>query len=277
VAKAKTPDNAKLIEGLLNAVGGQPMRQTADKTAPGIFPAGATGKKLAQHAIDMGYLEPCDGPPPPATKRPAKPKVIPHARITARGREWVLQQTTPRQALEGLLAAFQQQADVYKNRDGELGVLQAQLADLHNSFTQVQQQVRDASARRQSETQQLVQTIETVAAVVRQALAAGGASPAAHPPVPPQDLGPELLAYVRSWQQQRGADCPLPDLFRHLKERQPGLSIGAFHDTVRVLYRDRRLELTPWSGTLDNLREPELALFISSTVMYYAHVPSQHR
>jgi hypothetical protein len=276
VAKVKTPDNAKLIEGLLNVVGGQPMRQTADKTAPGIFPAGATGKKLAQHAIDLGYLEACDGPPPaqPA-KKSAKPKVIPHARITAKGREWVLQQTTPRQALEGLLAAFQQQAEAYRNRDAEVGVLQAQLADLHNGFTQVQQQVRDASARRRSETQQLIATIETVAAIVRQALAADGASPApAHLPVSTQDLSPELLSYVRSWQQQRGADCPLPDLFRQLKERQPSLSIGGFHDRLRALYRDRRLELTPWSGTLDNLREPELALFISNTVMYYAHVPN---
>jgi hypothetical protein len=78
--------------------------------------------------------------------------------------------------------------------------------------------------------------------------------------------------FVRRWQQEQRTDCPLPELYRYLRQRAPGLSIGAFHDLLRSLYERDRVRFTMWNGSLDRMPSPELALLISSEVMYYANV-----
>jgi hypothetical protein len=90
-------------------------------------------------------------------------------------------------------------------------------------------------------------------------------------------IGTEAEDFVRRWHHEQRSDCPLPELYRHLCQRFPSLSVGAFHDLLRSLYRSDRIRLGGWGESLDRMPSPELALFISSEVMYYAHVPSRDR
>ena len=85
----------------------------------------------------------------------------------------------------------------------------------------------------------------------------------------------EIESFLRAWQEERGADCPLPALYRHLKTRAHDLTVGAFHDILRSLHASGQLRLTGWGGTLDEMPEPELTLFVSNKVMYYAHLASR--
>jgi hypothetical protein len=72
------------------------------------------------------------------------------------------------------------------------------------------------------------------------------------------------------WDAASGQDCPLPDLFRQLQEINRGLSIGEFHDALRALRAEQRLELHPWTGPLYAMPEPAYALLCGHEVVYYA-------
>jgi hypothetical protein len=65
-------------------------------------------------------------------------------------------------------------------------------------------------------------------------------------------------------------DCPLPELFRRLQPRLPGLTIGQFHDGLRHLHQDEAIYLHPWTGPLYEMPEPALALLIGHEIAYYA-------
>ena len=65
-------------------------------------------------------------------------------------------------------------------------------------------------------------------------------------------------------------DCPLPELFRHLKANHSSVTIGQFHDLIRALYADRKIYLHPWTGPLYELPEPACALLAGHEVAYYA-------
>jgi hypothetical protein len=131
-------------------------------------------------------------------------------------------------------------------------------------------------ARRRQETARLAETVHEVRGIVQRLITPDSSpSPAVSPPAAHADLDPEMLSFVRAWQQQHGAGCPLPELYRHLLNRFPGLTVGAFHDRLRALHAHHELRLSGMAGSLDALRDPELALLISSKVMYYANAPDR--
>ena len=278
MGKAKEADDKVLLESLAKVMGGEPVRQTGTAKAPGIFPGtGATQKKLLAQALELGYLEECDGPPPPTPKRKSSkpPAPVPHARITPKGREWVLRQTSPRDALEALLAAFQVQSRALQSEESEVKVLQAQLGAIQNSFQEAQRSVQETAARRREDAARILATVQSVADTIQRLNQTNGPSGREGAPALPQSLESEAVDFVRAWERDRGADCPLPTLYGHLRGKAPALSIGAFHDLMRSLHERSGLRLTPWTGTLDDIREPALALFISTSVMYYAHTPDR--
>jgi hypothetical protein len=65
-------------------------------------------------------------------------------------------------------------------------------------------------------------------------------------------------------------DCSLPELFRAVAERHPGLSVPEFHDGLRRLQDRRALRLLPVTGPAGDLAQPEFALLEGGTVYYYA-------
>lgn len=65
-------------------------------------------------------------------------------------------------------------------------------------------------------------------------------------------------------------DCPLPELFRRLQVHDADLTIGVFHDRLRLLHQGGKIYLHPWTGPLYEMPEPAYALLVGHEIAYYA-------
>jgi hypothetical protein len=98
------------------------------------------------------------------------------------------------------------------------------------------------------------------------------------PPAPPPPNAPDWLDRVielAATQQQRDQYQPLalPALYAALQPLRPGLTIGQFHDGLRLL-RDRgRIRLSPYTRALATIDDARTALFLDGEVMYYVELP----
>ena len=87
----------------------------------------------------------------------------------------------------------------------------------------------------------------------------------------PQAADNAVLAHLSAWHDSGALeDCPLPELYHRCAADVLGMSIGAFHDSLRQLERDGRLYLHPWTGPLYDLPEPPFALLVGHEIAYYA-------
>jgi hypothetical protein len=85
------------------------------------------------------------------------------------------------------------------------------------------------------------------------------------------DPTPALLEHLDRWAAANASeDCSLPELYRFATAAVPGLSIGAFHDTLRALQDAGTIYLHPWTGPLYDIPEPPYALLVGHEVAYYA-------
>jgi hypothetical protein len=85
------------------------------------------------------------------------------------------------------------------------------------------------------------------------------------------DAGRAIRVTLEAW-HRCGAlgDCPLPELFRRLRDALPSLTIGQFHDRLRLLHHEGAIYLHPWTGPLYELPEPAIALLVGHEIAYYA-------
>jgi hypothetical protein len=80
-----------------------------------------------------------------------------------------------------------------------------------------------------------------------------------------------IQEHLSAWEQSGAlGDCPLPELFRRLCVAFPVLTIGQFHDRLRLLHEGGKIYLHPWTGPLYELPEPALALLVGHEIAYYA-------
>jgi hypothetical protein len=84
------------------------------------------------------------------------------------------------------------------------------------------------------------------------------------------DLAQAILTHLSDWPSAAGEDCPLPELFRSLADREPSPSIGEFHDALRQLHAAGDIYLHPWTGPLYAVPEPSFALLAGHNIAYYA-------
>lgn len=160
----------------------------------------------------------------------------PTALLTAEGRRWLVDHDSPRELLEDLLRVGEDQRDILR----ELATL---LAEHERRLERQRQAVAAVLTRLASETA----ADSPCEALALQILAV-------------RDPRGELA--VRSF----------ADLYEEIRLRQPGLSIGAFHDAIRRLYDQSKIRLCPWTGPLYELPQPALALLIGHEVLYYVQL-----
>jgi hypothetical protein len=85
-----------------------------------------------------------------------------------------------------------------------------------------------------------------------------------------------LLEHLSRWQLDRPTeDCPLPELYRMTCETCPAISLGQFHDALRMTNEAGWVYLHPWTGPLYELPEPAHALLSGHEVVYYASLRRQ--
>lgn len=277
MAKSATPTDADLLAVLTPAVDGRPRRELTSGKKPGLFPSGQKGKALSTLARERGFVEPCDDPTASNAKKARAPKLT-HVRLTPTGRRWVIEELSPRQGLEALRALLEARL-ASPAASPELDGLSERVASLQAEVGRLHADLRAASDRRRVEADESTKTLEILAGKVRDAaeetrrLVESAAETPAPPagPTPDDRLGPEAVRFVEEWWRRNGYGCQFDELKAHLDRLAPGVSPGVFHDLLRRLHEEDRIRLGGWGKTLDELPVPELALLISSKVMYHAY------
>jgi hypothetical protein len=279
--QSATSDKA-ILDGLRKAVQALPAPLPLSG-AGGVFPGGVKGKSLATRAIDQGYLT----SKKEKVKAGNRSKTVEYALVTEKGVRHVVDADDPKTALEALLPAVQ---SLGKQPDApNPQAFRAELAHatetcvnaIKESFARLEGQVLKALPASSAPAvgagailHALQSALQRVAAPVIPAAAATppAADPAAkHSVAPARGLEEAIVAFVDGWAKEKTVGCQFDVLWNYLQKQHPNLSIGAFQDALRTLHRAGRIGLSGWPRMHDDMPRPELALFISSKVMYYAH------
>jgi hypothetical protein len=80
-----------------------------------------------------------------------------------------------------------------------------------------------------------------------------------------------IAEHLSAWHESGAlGDCPLTVLFRRVHVDDSGLTIGLFHDRLRLMHQGARVYLHPWTGPLHEMPEPAYALLVGHEIAYYA-------
>jgi hypothetical protein len=207
------------------------------KSTPGLFPTSAAARQAAQHCKDEGLLR--------VVSTHTRGKAMQETcAITDRGQAHLLSQYCPKQMLEVIVRALE-------GRQGQLAELIATARQMQlgiDALRNVGQTVLD-QVRRQLHTLDGRRISSPAASTWQDA----------------------VLGYLGHWHNTgTGEDCPLPTLYQQTVATQSALTIGQFHDGLRVLHNQNRIYLHPWTGPLYDMPEPSYALLIGHEVLYFA-------
>jgi len=96
---------------------------------------------------------------------------------------------------------------------------------------------------------------------------ASGANGNGH--VAPHEIEEEVVRRVQSVNVH--SPRTLPEIYKELSGRWPGLSLGEFHDCIRRLWTKGRIRLGPYPGSYGGIARDYEAVFLDGEVMYYAY------
>ncbi len=277
---AALPDPTSILKGLRKALGG-PRPLTGDGDEP-LFPKGAPGKKLVEAAIGQGFLS--------TIEVGAGKKKTAHGELTEKGRAHVLAADDPKPILESLLSALRiqekpasspanpdafREAVVKASTDATKSIEQA-LAKQQEAITKAIQKLElTLGASLASYAPAPVQDLRPSLSALEATLQRVTASPQAPPPLPQVSSGTTIedaiVHFVERWAKEKSVGCQFDVIWTNLKADKPALSVGQFQDALRSLYENNKIRLGGWAGMQDEIPKPELAFFVSSKVMFYAH------
>lgn len=271
----------ELLEPLRRALAAGDMPLYATAKNPGLF-AGKS-KKIAEQALQDGLIElVLDGS---SGKRAAAPA----ARLTEKGRRFVLEEDSPKKILEELVnllkkpnagqAAAPNPLDDLNREITKLGqAVNTRLAKMEKDFQgrldRLQQEVQrqtgtgsDGRAVHDERVQQAVKTVEALAHRLQ------SAPPPANVAARPADAGgwsEDLLRLLRE-QKQRNAhqQLSLPQIYERLKSTRPGLTLGQFHDGLRTLQDQKRIRLGPYTQGINSVPDNRNALYLDQELKFY--------
>jgi hypothetical protein len=204
-------------------------------SARALFPSTNAAKVAAQRCKNEGYLQTV------RTEKRAK-STLEFCTLTEKGMAFLLTQMSPNQALQDFIRAV----DARRTQAGELLLSAKQMQTTLDALKSSAERVLHEACK---------------SSVVGATTSLNGK----HSP------RLNLLEYLAQWQKSGASeDCPLPTLFRHALQSTEHVTIGQFHDALRLLHDQKQIYLHPWSGPLYALPEPPYALLIGHEIAYYA-------
>jgi hypothetical protein len=286
VAKSVSPADA-VLAGLRKAVEALPAMKPLTG-AGGVFPRGPKGEELARLAVEEGFLASKEE----TIKGGKKPKTVVYGVLTEKGIRRVVDADSPKATLEALLPvvrAIGKQPDA-PNAEAFRGELMKAtemcVAAIKQAFTKLEGEVVKALAPSAAHTvnpgavlnalQNALERVEAHSLPVAASTTSTPSSTSAPPAPSASALDDAISAFVAAWAKEKTVGCQFDVLWNHLKERYPHLTIGEFQDALRKLYDTGRIRLGGWPRMLDDLPQPNLALLVSSKVMYYAQPAHAH-
>jgi hypothetical protein len=236
--------NQLVLEALHRAVAepsGMPL--FGGKKAAGLFAASAPAKKAAQLCKDEGLVQTIRT----QTKGRTAQEIC---AITDKGLAFLLNQASPKHVLESLVQALESR--------------RAQVGELVESARRTQAGFEALQASAEKVLRQLQQ--HPASLPVEKTASNGNGADAA---------GKAILGTLTRWQNSGALeDCPLPQLYRSVRESVPSLTVGLFHDALRRLQERMQMYLHPWTGPMYELPEPAFALMVGHEIAYYASLRS---
>lgn len=239
----------------------------------GLFSGGAKGKALSEQAIAEGYLR----LETVIVQQGRSKKKVVRAVILDKGIQKVIQTDSPKAALEALQPAVRALSE---RSTPDINAFRAELDQATQSCLEA---IKTAFTGLQDSVLKVIQPASTHPAVNLQVVGSALQDalnrvkpvvvPASSAPQSAEvrtDIGREIGDFVDAWVKEKAVGCAFDDLWNHLKGRHPHLTVGEFQDALRKLHDANRIRLGGWPRMLDDLPKPELALFVSSKVMYYA-------
>jgi len=273
--KITTPEDA-VLAGLAKAF--QALPDTLPLVGTGSL-FGKAGADAADRAVAAGYLDRREGAVGTGKKR----KTVTKGVLTEIGLQKVLDRDSPKAQLEALAPVIERLGQAPLAPD--TGAIRAELGKataacvraVEEAVARMQQAVLDALPRTPAGV-----PVAPVLSAVRAAADRVKAPP--RPPAPAtvaatpngdvwssSGLDGEIKSFVRATAARTTVGCAFDALMGHLRAAHPKLSVGAFHDALRRLYDAHAIRLGGWPKSIQELPEPDLALFVSHKVMYYAH------
>lgn len=203
----------------------------ASRSQSGLFPNNVAGKAAAQAAIHAGWLK--------VEKSETRGKSLTtFVSLSPAGMDYLLGQTNPKPIIEAVQKQLQQS-------ESTLFVLRDQLQTCHKHIQVMRNKVEELEKR--------------------------SGTMVTHEKVTMPDWESNIKGYLHHRQVARPAeDCPLSELYQHARQQVPQLSVGTFHDGIRRLQARQEIALQPWTGSLHELPDPELAIMQGHSVAYYA-------
>ena len=283
--KAPTTDESVILAALRKALS-DPSVPRPLKGRDSLFTPKQSA--IAEKAIAEGYFEKREGPPGKGRGKAAKPVVLV---VTEKGARRLADEDDVKPLLESLRAAVEKVGTppppldtaefgraVEKATATCVGEIQSAFAKLSDDVLRAAVPATGATADPGPVLAAIVAALEKVkapaeiripvpAAPVAEVQKTGETPKPAADPLP--EIENEIVAFVEETAARTGVGCEFGELFEHLRAKRKTLSIGTFHDALRALDDAGRVRLKDWPRMLDEMPRPELALLLSSTVMYH--------
>jgi hypothetical protein len=262
--KSKTEDatQAKTLESLRKALDGAPHRlQASGQKTPGLFPGGKAGATLANKALEAGLLELTPSPENHKGKGKQPPRFV---RITERGRRF---------ALDGgdLATLLTSLGESLAAREADLAGSVRRIGEQFQAWREQLEETQQALHARFADHQQASQTLR---AVLDRSHRPGEPHPAAQPKPLADDWLDEAVRIVTDQKQQNPFErLTLPRIYEQVRKIRPDLTLGGFHDGLRLLQEQRRLRLTGFTQALATLPDAQNALYLDREVKFYVDLP----
>ena len=245
---------------------------------------GPKASAATREAFDKGYLAK-QVLEIPARSKKGKPKIEVTVALTPEGVQKIASHESPRAAIEALLPVVRSLAQPATNTHENLDATFRAAADscitaMNKAFDAMRGEILGALSKVSSTPPPPPVDASAALAAIGKALERVSAPPAPTAVAPKSSptnetpledgIADDIAKLVEESARRTTVGPSFDVLMGHLRPRHRNLTIGAFHDALRRLEQAGRIRLTGWGRMLDDIPEPELALFVSSKVMYYA-------
>jgi hypothetical protein len=248
----KTVDVQSLaLEALASALTDpRPKVLFGSATVPGFF-KGATqpSKAAARLCEERQWLAPTDEWHGKGKSR--KPKY----RLSPAGAQAVLQHGEPVVVLRSLAAALHEQSTTLTSMNEHIARLLGNVQPLSETVSLLAKRFEPPNL------EELLRRLNSAPA------------PTVPPSSPPDWFEAAVKLAAEQSQRDRYQPLSLPQLYTALRQTRPGLTLGQFHDGLRLLRDQGRIRLAPFTRALATIEDARNALFLDGEVMYYVQLP----
>lgn len=229
----QSKETQMLLEGLRRALDGQPRLLQGKEDKGALFPGGKQGAGPVKEALDNGYLIVTD--PPPGVKATKAQK---YARLTDKGRQFLIDFDTPKRSLEALIPVIRQTAERVDEIAVELrGLITAQLQGVMEVLKDTKEFIEETLRARDA----LLDEEEAAP----EGSAAGAAREDAPPPLSFDNVVKAAYDQLKLQDDGDTGVVPLGALYDEVHETLSELSVEEFHERVKQMWADDQVELHP--------------------------------